>query len=179
MRIRTALLLALPLSTFLTCAATTRTGSAQEAAHLAPEARLELNKSVARRVYEEGLSQGIFEVPYTDDFVGHGGASTFTHAQGLAEATGWRSAFPDLRVEVDLLIAEGDLVSVRWTARGTNSGTGNGLPATGRRVETHGTTIFRLVEGQIAEEWTAGNALGLLKQLGLLPPLATGAPAPK
>ena len=93
MRIRTALLLALPLSTFLTCAATTRTGSAQEAAHLAPEARLELNKSVARRVYDEGLSQGIFEVPYTDDFVGHGGASTFTHAQGLAEATGWRSAF--------------------------------------------------------------------------------------
>ncbi len=133
------------------------------------------NKAVARRVYEEGLSQGKFEVPYTDGFVGHGGATTFTHADGMAEAKGWRSAFPDLNVSVDLIIAEGDLVSVRWTARGTNTGSGNGLPATGKRVEVNGTTIFRFVDGAIAEEWTAGNSLSLLRQLGLMPPLATGA----
>ncbi len=180
MRIRTALLLALPLSAFLTCAAMPRTGQAQEGARVAPEARLVLNKSVARRVYEDGLSQGKFEVPYTDDFVGHGGGTrTFTHAQGIAEATGWRSAFPDLRVEVDLLIAEGDLVTVRWTARGTNSGTGQGIPATGRRVQTSGTTIFRLAEGKIAEEWTAGDALGLLRQLGLMPPPTAATPPPQ
>ncbi len=177
MRIRTAVLLALPLSAFLTCGAMPRLLQAQETARIAPENRLALHKSIVRRVYEEGLSQGIFEVPYTDDFVGHGGGTTtFTHAQGIAEATGWRSAFPDLRVEVDLLIAEGDFVTVRWTARGTNSGTGQGIPATGRWVQTSGTTIFRLAKGKIAEEWTAGDALGLLKQLGLLPPAAAGTP---
>lgn len=180
MRLRTAVLLALPLSTLLTCAATPPAGQAQERADDAPGAREALNKSVARRVYEEGLSQGKFEVPYTHDFVGHGGGTTtFTHAQGIAEASGWRSAFPDLRVEVDLLIAEGDFVSVRWTARGTNSGTGNGIPATGRRVQTSGTTIFRLADGKIAEEWTAGHALGLLRQLGLMPPPAAGTPPPQ
>jgi steroid delta-isomerase-like uncharacterized protein len=126
-----------------------------------------INKAVARRVYEEGLSRGIFTVPYTDDFVGHGGSRTFTHEDGMNEAKGWRSAFPDLAVNVDLMVAERDLVAVRWTARGTNTGSGNGIPATGRKVEVSGTAIFRFVDGKIAEEWTSANTLGLLKQLGL------------
>lgn len=127
----------------------------------------EINKAVAKRVYEEGLSRGIFEVPYTENFVGHGGAQTFTHADGMKEAKGWRSAFPDLNVAVDLIVAERDMVAVRWTARGTNTGTGNGIPATGKTVQVSGTTIFRFENGKIAEEWTSGDALGLLKQLGL------------
>src|SRR5687768_12920898 len=96
----------------------------------ATSADTERNKAVARRVFEEGLSRGIFEVPYTKDFVGHSGKSTFTHEQGMAEARGWRTAFPDLDVGVDLILAERDLVAVRWTATGTNTGTGNGIPAT-------------------------------------------------
>jgi predicted ester cyclase len=136
---------------------------------------LELNKSITRRVYEEGLGQGRFEVPYTADFVGHGGKATFTHAVGMAEARGWREAFPDLKITVDEQVAERDLVAVRWTARGTNTGTGNGIPATGRAVETTGTTLFRLAGGHIAEEWTCANSLGLMKQLGLL---MAPAPAP-
>lgn len=127
------------------------------------------NKAAARRVYEEGLSQGRFEGRYTDDFVGHSGATSFNHDAGIAEARGWRAAFPDLKVGVDLIVAEDDLVSVRWTARGTNTGSGNGLSATGKRVEISGTTIFRFVDGAIAEEWTSGDMLGLMKQLGLMP----------
>lgn len=141
----------------------------------APAAVLEHNKSVARRVYEEGLNQGRFDVPYTADFVGHGGARTFTHAEGMAEAKGWRAAFPDLNMQVDKLLAEGDLVAVRWTARGTNTGSGNGIPVTGRAVEITGTTLFRMAEGRIAEEWTCANSLGLMRQLGMLP---TSAAAP-
>jgi steroid delta-isomerase-like uncharacterized protein len=126
-----------------------------------------INKALAKRVYEEGLNRGIFTVPYTDDFVGHGGSRTFTHEEGMAEAKGWRSAFPDLTMNVDLVVAEGDLVAVRWTARGTNTGEGNGIPATGRKVEVSGTAIFRFENGKIAEEWTAANTIGLLRQLGL------------
>lgn len=136
---------------------------------------LELNKSVTRRVYEEGLNQGRFEVPYSADFTGHAGASTFTHADGMAEAKGWREAFPDLKMTVDKQVAEHDLVAVRWTARGTNTGTGNGIPATGRAVQITGTTLFRVADGQIAEEWTCADSAGLRKQLGLT---ATPAPAP-
>ena len=138
---------------------------------------LELNKSITRRVYEEGLSQGRFEVPYSQDFVGHGGNATFTHADGMAEAKGWREAFPDLDVTVEKQVAERDLVAVHWTARGTNTGTGNGLPATGRPVQITGTTLFRMDDGRIAEEWTCANSLGLMKQLGMLPTTAA-APSP-
>jgi steroid delta-isomerase-like uncharacterized protein len=129
---------------------------------------LELNKSIARRVYEEGLNQGRFEVPYSEDFVGHGGSATFTHADGMAEAKGWRDAFPDLRITVEKQVAERDLVAVHWTARGTNTGAGNGIPATGRAVQITGTTLFRMDDGRIAEEWTCANSLGLMKQLGMV-----------
>lgn len=129
----------------------------------------ELNKSIARRVYEEGLSQGIFTVPYTPDFIGHTGNGTFTREAGLAEAKGWRQAFPDLKMNVDLILAEKDLVAVRWTARGTNTGSGNGLPATGKNVKVTGQATFRFVDGRIAEEWATGDTLGIMKQLGLLP----------
>lgn len=113
---------------------------------------IELNRAATRRVYEEGLNQGSFDVPYTAGSVGHAGASIFTHAQGMAEARGWREAFPDLNITVDLQVAEQDLVAVRWTARGTNTGAGNGIPATGRSVQINVTRMFRLEGGQIAEE---------------------------
>ena len=129
---------------------------------------LELNKSITRRVYEEGLNQGRFDVPYRDDFVGHGGRRTFTHADGMAEARGWREAFPDLHITVDTQVAERDLVAVRWTARGTNTGAGNGIPATGRAVQINGTTLFRMADGRIAEEWTCADSLSLMRQLDLL-----------
>ena len=160
------------LVALLPCAsdALSRTTFGQDCLQESESAR---NKAMARRVFEEGLSRGIYEVAYTDDFVGHGGGkSTFTHEAGMAEAKGWRQAFPDLTVSVDMMVAEDDMVAVRWTARGTNSGVGNGIPATGKRVQTSGTAIFRFVDGAIAEEWTAGDSLGLLKQLGLMPPPA-------
>jgi steroid delta-isomerase-like uncharacterized protein len=162
----------LALAGVLPCEATASDGVRAEA--------VELNKSITRRVYEEGLNQGRFDVPYSADFVGHGGRSTFTHADGMAEAKGWRQAFPDLDITVDKQVAERDLVAVRWTARGTNTGAGNGIPATGRAVQITGTTLFRMADGRIAEEWTCADSLGLMKQLGLLPtPAAAQAVAGK
>ena len=57
---------------------------------------------------------------------------------------------------------------VYWVARGTNTGTGNGLPATGKKVEQSGITIWRIVDGKIKEEWSAFDQLSMMKQLGLL-----------
>ncbi|MFD2368183.1 ester cyclase [Pseudoduganella sp. GCM10020061] len=132
----------------------------------------DLNKSLARRVYDEGLNQGIFNVPYTSDFIGHAGNGTFTREASLAEAKGWRKAFPDLKMNIDVILAEDDLVAIRWTATGTNTGTGNGLPATGKFVKASGQATFRFVDGKIAEEWATGDTLSIMKQLGLLPKAA-------
>lgn len=151
------------------------------AAHGTPDsAKVEINKAVARRVYDEGLSQGRFEVPYAKDFVGRGGGTaTFTHADGMREARGWREAFPDLKANVDFMVAEGDYVTVRWTARGTNTGAAMGIPATGKSVQTSGTAIFRFENGAIAEEWVAADSMGLMRQLGLLPARAAQTAASK
>ena len=112
-----------------------------------PEAR---NKEVARRVVTEILSGGNFELAnelYAPGFVNHGQTRDVDLAEDQAAARGWKAAFPDLVMTTDKLVAEGDLVTVLWSARGTNTGTGNGLPATGKALTGRGITIWRIVDG--------------------------------
>ena len=92
-----------------------------------------------------------------------------------AALKGWHQAFPDVAIVPKKLIAEGDLVVVYWIARGTNTGAGNGLPATGKKVEQSGITIWRIVDGKIKEEWSAFDQLSMMKQLGLLDQKPSGA----
>jgi steroid delta-isomerase-like uncharacterized protein len=81
----------------------------------------------------------------------------------------YRSAFPDLRIDVVDELAEGDLGAARYTMSGTHLGEFNGIPPTGKRVSVEGIGIFRMVEGRIAEEWQQPNLLGLMQQLGVVP----------
>jgi len=134
--------------------------------------KTERNKAQVRKVFEEGLTQGrwdVFEEVHRKDFIAHAGKRNATLAEDLNSAKGWRQAFPDLVMTVDQMVAEGDLVAVRFSGRGTNTGSGNGLPATGNYAEGSGITIFRMMDGEIAEEWNVADELGLLRQLGLLP----------
>ena len=133
-----------------------------------PEAR---NKEVASRVVTEILSGGNFELSnelYDSDFVNHGQTRDIGLAEDQAAARGWKSAFPDMVMTSDKLVAEGDLVTVLWTARGTNTGSGNGLPATGKALSGRGITIWRIVDGRITEEWSAFDRLSIMQQLGLI-----------
>ncbi len=138
----------------------------------APTTTLERNKAVARKVFEDVMSQGRWDVSeqiHAPGFVARAGKRVETRAQDLESARGWRSAIPDLAVTIEQILGEADLVAVRWTARGTNTGTGNGLAATGKRLEIEGTTIFKIVDGRIVEEWNAIDELGLMRQLGAIP----------
>jgi steroid delta-isomerase-like uncharacterized protein len=132
----------------------------------------EQNKAIAKRAFEEILSQGRFELAtelYAKDFVNHGLHSNASLEEDQAALRGWHEAFPDVVVVPEKLIAENDLVTVYWIARGTNTGAGNGLPATGKKAELAGITIWRIVDGKIKEEWSAFDQLSMMKQLGLLP----------
>jgi len=132
----------------------------------------EQNKAVAKRAFDEILSRGRFELAeklYARDFVNHGIHSTANLEEDQAALKGWHQAFSDIVVSPEKLIAEGDLVTIYWIARGTNTGTGNGLPATGKKAELAGITIWRIVEGKITEEWSAFDQLSMMQQLGLLP----------
>ena len=132
----------------------------------------EQHKTVARRAFEEILSQGRFELAeqlYAKDFINHGIHSTANLEEDQAALKGWHQAFSDIVIVPEKLIAEGDLVTIYWVARGTNTGTGNGLPATGKKAELAGITIWRIIEGKIKEEWSAFDRLSMMQQLGLLP----------
>jgi|SRR5579863_819720 predicted ester cyclase len=138
----------------------------------APRSELEKNKAVARRVFEEIFNQGKFEVAdeiYAQDFVNHGVHHDVGLKEDQAAARGWKLAFPDGKMTVLKEIAEGDLVTVLYIGTGTNTGEGNGLPATGKKTEVRGITIWRVVNGKITEEWGEFDQLGLMNDLELLP----------
>jgi predicted ester cyclase len=136
----------------------------------AEDASIEQNKATARRVFTDILTAGNYDRVndiYAQHFVNHHADRDVSLAEDLASMRGWRSAFPDLEMIVENEIAEGDFVAVFWLARGTNTGIGNGLNATGKKAAGRGISIFRIVDGKIKEEWTEFSQLLVLQQLGL------------
>ncbi len=81
------------------------------------------------------------------------------------------AAFPDLRITAEDMVAEGDRVMVRFTLRGTHKGELMGIAPTGKQVTITGIQILRVASGKIVENWVNLDALGLLQQLGVLPPM--------
>ena len=81
----------------------------------------------------------------------------------------YRSAFPDSRIELGEMIAEGDLVAGPWRATGTHQGELMGIPGSGRAVDLTGIGIDRVVDGKIVESWANWDAIGMLTQLGAMP----------
>ena len=79
------------------------------------------------------------------------------------------AGFPDVHATVEELLADGDLVVERTTARATNTGEFNGIPATGNQVVWTEIHIYRLKDGKIVEQWSEIDLLGLLTQLGAIP----------
>ncbi len=79
------------------------------------------------------------------------------------------TAFPDLHFTIEDMVAEGDTVVARYTARGTHQGELLGIPSTGRQIALSAIEIYRLTDGKIAEQWTIMDALGLMQQLGAIP----------
>ena len=77
-----------------------------------------------------------------------------------------RAALPDLSHSVDDTIAHGDKVVQRSTARGTHKGELMGVPPTGTGVTIEGISIYQVIGGKIAKEWTIVDRLGLMQQIG-------------
>ena len=130
------------------------------------------NKAVARSFFEDVLDTGKLEdypKSHASDFVAHAEGRLASLEEDIAAAREQRKAVPDMRVKVNHIVAEGDLVSVYWTASGTNTAAGWGIPATGKSISVNGMTLFRFVRGLIREEWSVFNEYSIMKQLGLVP----------
>ncbi|MGP4113171.1 ester cyclase [Streptomyces sp. 4N509B] len=141
----------------------------------------QLNKTAARRFFEELVNErrvDLFEELFHPEYTEHdalpsaaaGQTRTRDHAEARENAERHVRAFgPTMRVESQ--VAEGDLVTTRWTAVGSHRGAYEGLEPTGRPVNTSGHTTFRFDDsGRIVEGWWNWDQLGLLTQIGVLEP---------
>lgn len=129
------------------------------------------NEATVRIVFEEMLGKGRIaenEHIYHPDFRARGITRDATREEDRAATEGWRKMAPDLSMKVLHLVSDCEYVAAHFEGSGTNTGEGNGFPATGRPLRVRGMTIFRLVDGRIVEEWTSFDQYALLQQLGLI-----------
>ena len=141
----------------------------------------EANQAVVRRVFDELVNEGRYEVIpelYDPAMIDHDPAPGSPEGLPAIEHTirQLRTAFPDLRVTLDDLVAAGDRVAMRGTWRGTNTGSLMGrAKATGKAAEWRGHVIFRFTEdGRIVERWGLMDITSMLQQLGVVPPAGAG-----
>jgi steroid delta-isomerase-like uncharacterized protein len=143
----------------------------------------EHNKAIVRRLFTELWNNGNLLVadelfapnyahydPSTPDF-GRGPDSE------KKRAALYRTAFPDLHLTIEDVIAEGETVMTRWSCRGTHKGDLNGIAPTGKHITITGLTVARVSNGKIVEGYVNWDALGLMQQLGVVPQLANRAKA--
>jgi steroid delta-isomerase-like uncharacterized protein len=133
----------------------------------------EENKALVRRMYEEvdrregEIPERLFAPDFTTHIAGSPPMDLGTFEQFLKM---WYTTFSDWSHTVEDLVAEGDRVAVRVVAQATHTGEFMGVPASGKRISVVSTGIAQIAGGQIAEWWNSPDQLGLMQQLGLIPP---------
>jgi steroid delta-isomerase-like uncharacterized protein len=92
----------------------------------------------------------------------HGIEAFRRHAESIV------AAFPDIRFDIQDVIAEDDRVMVRFVLTGTHSGEMGGVEPTGEEITMSGIVVYRFEDGKIVERWDETNVAGFLQQVGLL-----------
>ena len=151
----------------------------------------EANKALARRLFEAAFNNGdvgVVDEIFAPDVTGQASDGMPVRGSQRRKATIMedRTIFPDLHCTVEEQVAEGDTVVTRWVARGTHQGQASqphgmgrvdllrGMPPTQKQVSFAGMDIHRIQEGKIVETWRCWDRLGLLQQLGAVPPPGQG-----
>ncbi len=138
----------------------------------------EVNKTIVRRLIEEVWNKGnlsLVDELFTPNYEHHDASSPDFGRGPESEkkrATLYRTAFPDLRVTIEDIIAEGETVMARWSCRGTHKGDLSGIAPTGKQFTISGVSIARFSGSKMAEGYVNWDALGLMQQLGVVPELA-------
>jgi steroid delta-isomerase-like uncharacterized protein len=141
------------------------------------------NRTVVRRWMEAwngglaGLVRAVDEL-MADDYVRHDPNTPEVRGREAQKqlVTMFLTAFDDLHLTIEDLVAERDKVAGRITVRATHKGELFGIPPTGRQVTVSMLEIYRLAGDKIAEQWIVMDALGMMQQLGAIPtPEQTGA----
>jgi len=133
-------------------------------------------KTLVRRFFEEVIKGKAATIAAIDElfatnYIEHTGTGKDTqgikdYKQSMSE---FYSAFPDVHVTLDDMVAEGDRVAVRFTLSGTHKGELMGTPPTNKKVTIREIGIIRVAGGKFVESWMRYDTLDLMQQLGLVP----------
>ena len=134
----------------------------------------EQNKAIAHRFFEAlgANDQAALNELLVPDFVAHhsGTLGPLNRAALLQGISMISAAFSDNHYTIEDQIAEGDRVTTRVTWQATHTGDFQGYPPTGKQIEVGGIAIERHKDGKIVERWLNYDQLGVMQQLGLIPP---------
>ena len=128
------------------------------------------NANLARRwfaeVWNERRVETIDEL-LTAESVCHSGSGLLRGAEDFRAQIyePFVAAFPDLQVQVEGTVEEGDQVVVRWTATGTHTGDGLGFAPSGRTISIRGLTWIRVAGGKMLEGWDCWNVREMIESL--------------
>jgi steroid delta-isomerase-like uncharacterized protein len=140
---------------------------------MAVKSSTEQNKAVVTRFVEEVWENGnvgAIDTLFTEDSVLHDPTGDVRGREAFKTYNErYLAAFPDLQYDIEDMIAEGDRVVFRARMRGTHEGEFMGFEPTGQRFDAEGIIIARIEDGMIAERWASYDALGMMRQLGILP----------
>ena len=88
--------------------------------------------------------------------------------------TAFRTAFPDLKIAVEHMVADEENVAIAYTVTGTHDGPFQGIPASGKKIKARGMQIAKFdAEAKIQERWGSSDELGILQQIGATKPTKT------
>jgi steroid delta-isomerase-like uncharacterized protein len=138
----------------------------------------EVNKTIVRRLVEEVWNKGNLSVAdelFAPNYVHHDASTPDVGLGPESEkkrATLYRTAFPDFRLTIEDIIAEGETVVARWSCRGTHKGDLSGIAPTGKPFTISGISIARFASGKMVEGFINWDALGMMQQLGVVPETA-------
>jgi C-1 hydroxylase len=131
----------------------------------------ESNKAIVREFLTNWNQRDLQSMAqrWAPDMVHHTRTGSYGPTEVLNLVASFMHAFPDLEFTIDNLVADGDFVATKMTARATHRQEFMSIPATGRQVTCSVMGLVRIVDGRIVEHWNVMDELYLLQQLGLVP----------
>ena len=131
------------------------------------------NKKIVQQLFNDAINArnlSVADEVIAPGFVNHGMQSPTNGPEGFIQVIQqFTNSFPDMKVQLEEVIAEGETVATRGSWKGTHKGNFMGIPATDKQVHVSYIDIWKVRDGKCVENWVQMDMVGLMQQLGAIP----------
>jgi|SRR6185436_6875543 len=136
----------------------------------------EENKNLIKQLFSEcmnGRNFSLMDKIIAPGFINHGIPNAKTGPEGFKEILNqFLSGFPDMKINLEHVIGDGDMVATHGYWTGTHQGSFMGIPATGKQTRTEFIDVWKIQNGKCIENWVQMDMPGLMQQIGMMPATA-------